>query len=127
MAEQTRTVRVPIVERVLEANDDIAAVTRAELARRGIFSIDLIGAPGSGKTALLEATLQRLAGRGSEGVAADSVAARGPRRRPAPRHDVAVLVGDLATQRASRSPRAKAATSKQVRSATRYVTWSSTA
>jgi hydrogenase nickel incorporation protein HypB len=83
MAEQTRTVRVPIVERVLEANDDIAAVTRAELARRGIFSIDLIGAPGSGKTALLEATLQRLAG---------SVDAA-PRRRPA------VLVGDLATRR----------------------------
>jgi hydrogenase nickel incorporation protein HypB len=81
MAEQIRTVRVPIVERVLEANDDIAAVTRAELARRGIFSIDLIGAPGSGKTALLEATLQRLA----EGSA--------PRRRPA------VLVGDLATRR----------------------------
>jgi hydrogenase nickel incorporation protein HypB len=77
MSESTRTVRVPIVERVLEANDDIAAVTRTELARRGIFSIDLIGAPGSGKTALLEATLQRLAGR----------------RRPA------VLVGDLATRR----------------------------
>lgn len=84
MAEQTRTVRVPIVERVLEANDDIAAVTRAELARRGIFSIDLIGAPGSGKTALLEATLQRLAGHGSDAA---------HRRRPA------VLVGDLATRR----------------------------
>jgi hydrogenase nickel incorporation protein HypB len=81
MAEQTRTIRVPIVERVLEANDDIAAVTRAELARRGIFSIDLIGAPGSGKTALLEATLQQLAERSA------------PRRRPA------VLVGDLATRR----------------------------
>ena len=81
MAEQIRTVRVPIVERVLEANDDIAAVTRAELARRGIFSIDLIGAPGSGKAALLEATLQQLAERSA------------PRRRPA------VLVGDLATRR----------------------------
>jgi len=81
MSEPTRTVRVPIVERVLEANDDIAAVTRAELARRGIFSIDLIGAPGSGKTALLEATLRRLAG------------------GPAPRRRPAVLVGDLATRR----------------------------
>jgi hydrogenase nickel incorporation protein HypB len=77
MGKPTRTVRVPIVERVLEANDEIAAKTRAELGRRGIFSIDLIGAPGSGKTALLEATLQRLAGL----------------RRPA------VLVGDLATRR----------------------------
>ncbi len=77
MSETPRTVRLPIAERVLEANDDVAAVTRTDLARRGIFAIDLIGAPGSGKTALLEATLQRLAGR----------------RRPA------VLVGDLATRR----------------------------
>jgi hydrogenase nickel incorporation protein HypB len=66
-----------MVERVLEANDEIAAEIRDELARRGIFAIDLIGAPGSGKTALLEATLQLLKGR----------------RRPA------VLVGDLATRR----------------------------
>ena len=77
MSEPTRTLRLPMVERVLEANDEIAAVTRDELARRGIFAIDLIGAPGSGKTALLEATLQLLKGR----------------RRPA------VLVGDLATRR----------------------------
>jgi hydrogenase nickel incorporation protein HypB len=86
MSEPTRTVRVPIAERVLEANDDIAAVTRADLVRRGIFSIDLIGAPGSGKTALLEATLQRLAGGGA------------PRHGPRA-HEVAVLVGDLATRR----------------------------
>jgi hydrogenase nickel incorporation protein HypB len=83
MAEPARTVRVPIVERVLEANDDIASVTRSDLARRGIFSIDLIGAPGSGKTALLEATLQRVA----------------ERRRPGATHGMAVLVGDLATRR----------------------------
>jgi hydrogenase nickel incorporation protein HypB len=72
-----RTTRVPLSERVLEANDEIAAGTRAELDRRGIFSVDLIGAPGSGKTALLEATLRAVRGR----------------RRPA------VLVGDLATRR----------------------------
>jgi hydrogenase nickel incorporation protein HypB len=72
-----RTTRVPLSERVLEANDEIAAGTRAELERRGIFSVDLIGAPGSGKTALLEATLRAVRGR----------------RRPA------VLVGDLATRR----------------------------
>ncbi len=77
MTEQTRTVRLPIVERVLEANDEIAAATSGELARRGIFAVDIIGAPGSGKTALLEATLQALKGR----------------RRPA------VLVGDLTTRR----------------------------
>jgi hydrogenase nickel incorporation protein HypB len=77
VAGSTHMVRVPIAQRVLEANDEIAAATRTELSRRGIFSVDLIGAPGSGKTALLEATLRALAGR----------------RRPA------VLVGDLATRR----------------------------
>ena len=77
MPEGGRTTRVPLVERVLEANDEIAADNRAELERRGIFSVDLIGAPGSGKTALLESTLRALKGH----------------RRPA------VLVGDLATRR----------------------------
>ena len=77
MSEGRRSTRVPLAERVLEANDEVAAGNRAELERRGIFSIDLIGAPGSGKTALLEATLRAIAGR----------------RRPA------VLVGDLATRR----------------------------
>ena len=77
MREGGKTTRVPLVERVLEANDEIAADNRAELERRGIFSVDLIGAPGSGKTALLESTLQALQGR----------------RHPA------VLVGDLATRR----------------------------
>jgi len=77
LSGQTRTVRLPVVERILEANDEIASSIRAELARRGIFAIDLIGAPGSGKTALLEATLRSLKGR----------------RKPA------VLVGDLTTRR----------------------------
>lgn len=74
---QPRTVRVPIAERVLEINDDIATQNRARFADRGIFAVDIIGAPGSGKTAILEATLRALAGR----------------RKPA------VLVGDLTTRR----------------------------
>jgi hydrogenase nickel incorporation protein HypB len=77
MTAPNGTIRVPIAERVLEINDEVAAATRGELERRGIFTVDLIGAPGSGKTALLEATLRALGGR----------------RRPA------VLVGDLATRR----------------------------
>ena len=77
MNDQTRTVRLPVAERILSINDEIAAETRRELARRGIFAVDLIGAPGSGKTALLEATLRAMAGR----------------------HRPAVLVGDLATRR----------------------------
>jgi hydrogenase nickel incorporation protein HypB len=77
MSEPAKSTRIPIVERVLEANDQLAESVRADLERRGIFAVDIIGAPGSGKTALLEATLRALKGR----------------RRPA------VLVGDLATRR----------------------------
>jgi hydrogenase nickel incorporation protein HypB len=77
VTEPTRTVRIPIVERVLEANDEIAAALRTDFERRGIFAVDVIGAPGCGKTALLEATLRALGGR----------------RR------AAVLVGDLTTRR----------------------------
>jgi hydrogenase nickel incorporation protein HypB len=72
-----KTVRVPIEERVLEINDDVATQNRARFADRGIFAVDVIGAPGCGKTAILEATLRALRGR----------------RRPA------VLVGDLTTRR----------------------------
>ncbi len=77
MTEAKKSQRIEVVERVLEANDEVAAAIRAELTRRGIFAVDVIGAPGCGKTALLEATLQSLKGR----------------RRPA------VLVGDLTTRR----------------------------
>ena len=77
MSDRVKTTKIPIVERVLEANDQLAETVRADLEGRGIFAVDIIGAPGSGKTALLEATLRALKGR----------------RHPA------VLVGDLATRR----------------------------
>ena len=77
MGDDGRTITIPVDERVLDVNDVIAGKTRTELVRRGILAVDLIGAPGSGKTSLLEATLRALRGR----------------RRPA------VLVGDLTTRR----------------------------
>jgi hydrogenase nickel incorporation protein HypB len=77
MGDRGRTITVPLNERVLDVNNEIAATTRTGLERLGIRAIDLIGAPGSGKTALLEATLRALRGR----------------VRPA------VLVGDLTTRR----------------------------
>jgi hydrogenase nickel incorporation protein HypB len=61
--------QVPIVENVLKLNDEVAAINRRTLRAAGVFTIDLIGAPGCGKTALLEATIQRLAGELNIGVA----------------------------------------------------------
>lgn len=54
------SIRVPVVERVLSANDAIAAEVRAALDARGIFSVNLMASPGAGKTSLIEQTLARL-------------------------------------------------------------------
>ena len=53
---------IPVVRNVLEANDRIAARLRADFTQRGILVLNLISSPGSGKTSLLERTLNDLAG-----------------------------------------------------------------
>lgn len=72
-----RHVKVEVIENVLKLNDEIASLNRATLQAHGIHSLDLIGAPGCGKTALLEYTLKALQGQ----------------------LRCAVIVGDMATQR----------------------------
>jgi hydrogenase nickel incorporation protein HypB len=42
---------------ILDKNDQLAAEVNAQLSRRGIFTLNLLGSPGSGKTALLERTI----------------------------------------------------------------------
>jgi hydrogenase nickel incorporation protein HypB len=66
----------PAEGNVLSANHRTAERTRAELAQRGILMVNITSAPGSGKTALLQATLSQM----EHGTAA-------------------VLVGDLETDR----------------------------
>lgn len=61
--------------RILARNDDVASHNQAHLRDRGIFAINLMGSPGSGKTAILEATA-----RASNDV-----------------HTLAAIAGDLAT------------------------------
>jgi len=50
-------VRVPLGKKVLSKNDRIAQRIRSQLHANGVGCINLIGSPGSGKTALLEASL----------------------------------------------------------------------
>jgi hydrogenase nickel incorporation protein HypB len=52
---------VELRENLLAANDRRAADVRSRLADHRIFFVNLLSSPGSGKTALLEATLARLA------------------------------------------------------------------
>jgi hydrogenase nickel incorporation protein HypB len=54
---------------LLAANDAAAARTRARLASAGVLCVNVLGTPGAGKTALLEATLRRLPGKAAIVVA----------------------------------------------------------
>ena len=54
---------VKIERDILGKNDARAAENRAWLAARGIFALNLVSSPGSGKTSLLVRTLQLLGGR----------------------------------------------------------------
>ncbi|HQX00726.1 MAG TPA: hydrogenase nickel incorporation protein HypB [Anaerolineales bacterium] len=54
------TIRVPVVENILNANDRLAEENRARLEAAGVFSINIMASPGAGKTSLIEQTLPRL-------------------------------------------------------------------
>jgi len=68
--------RVPLQQKVLSENDRVAADLRARFQKHGVLCLNLISSPGSGKTSLLERTLETL-----------------PRQDP-----VAVLTGDIQTE-----------------------------
>lgn len=54
---------VEVERKILSRNDELAARNRAWLGERGIVALNMISAPGTGKTFLLEKTLERLEGR----------------------------------------------------------------
>ena len=52
---------IKVLRSVLDANDSVAAENRRLLKDAGIYSVNVIGSPGSGKTAVLERTARMLA------------------------------------------------------------------
>lgn len=68
--------RIEVREKVMARNDELASEVRAKLFEHGVPAINLVSSPGSGKTLLLERTLEAL---GSE-------------------LRVAVIAGDVQTQ-----------------------------
>jgi hydrogenase nickel incorporation protein HypB len=56
-------VPVEVHDRILSVNDRQAAHNREHFAAHGVLAINLMGSPGSGKTAVLEATARAFAGR----------------------------------------------------------------
>jgi len=60
--------RVAVVERILSANDSLAAQNRARLDAANVFALNLLASPGAGKTSLILRTIAALAPHARLGV-----------------------------------------------------------
>jgi len=69
--------KIKVLRNVMEASDEIAMRTRNLLSEKKVLALNLIGSPGSGKTSLLERTIEKLK----------------------PQLSIAVIEGDIATTR----------------------------
>jgi len=74
MSREKRSSRIEIVSQVMQANDRLAEENRRLFAQTGVRVIDVMGSPGAGKTALLEASIRRLKGKKRVGVLAADIA-----------------------------------------------------
>jgi hydrogenase nickel incorporation protein HypB len=54
------TKRIPIVEKILSANDRLAVDNRSRFDKAGLFAINIMASPGAGKTSLIEQTISAL-------------------------------------------------------------------
>jgi hydrogenase nickel incorporation protein HypB len=63
-------VAVDVHERILAGNDRTAGHNRSHFSEQGVLALNLMGSPGSGKTAILEATAQAFVNRVRMGVLA---------------------------------------------------------
>jgi hydrogenase nickel incorporation protein HypB len=60
----TELVPVELHEKILAGNDRTARHNREHFLERGVLALNLMGSPGAGKTAVLEATARAAAGKG---------------------------------------------------------------
>lgn len=54
---------IPVVEKILSANDKLAQENLARIDTAGVFAINIMASPGAGKTSLIEQTVRALAGK----------------------------------------------------------------
>ncbi|HEX2980855.1 MAG TPA: hydrogenase nickel incorporation protein HypB [Anaerolineaceae bacterium] len=60
--------RITVVEKILSANDQLAAQNQAVLDKAGVFSINLMASPGAGKTSVILKTIELTSARMRLGV-----------------------------------------------------------
>jgi hydrogenase nickel incorporation protein HypB len=64
MTQSPSTTRnIPVVEKILNANEQLASENRQRLDQAGVFGINIMASPGAGKTSVIEKTLAGLGGR----------------------------------------------------------------
>ncbi|MFC1798886.1 hydrogenase nickel incorporation protein HypB [Thermodesulfobacteriota bacterium] len=59
---------IKVVRKVLDVNDEIARQNRELFEAKNVFVLNVMSSPGSGKTAILEKTMQRLVGDVTSGI-----------------------------------------------------------
>jgi len=79
-------VKVKVVSHILEANDRIAAENKKLFKESGVYAINLMSAPGAGKTSLIEKTIQELRSDLKIGVIEGDIAGSDDARRIANLH-----------------------------------------
>jgi hydrogenase nickel incorporation protein HypB len=73
--------KVKVVTRILEANDRIALENRKLFDKAGVFVMNLMSAPGAGKTSLIEQTIRQLKAKMAVGVIEGDIAGTDDARR----------------------------------------------
>jgi hydrogenase nickel incorporation protein HypB len=71
---QTGKQRIDVLEAIFAENDTLADANRAAFESNGIRALNLMSSPGSGKTTVLQATLDELAGEFAIGVVEGDIA-----------------------------------------------------
>jgi hydrogenase nickel incorporation protein HypB len=77
----TSLVPVELHEKILAGNDRVARHNREHFAASGVLALNLMGSPGAGKTALLEATSRAAGGRWKLGAVSGDLATDNDARR----------------------------------------------
>ncbi len=54
--------RIQVVEKILNANDQVALENRRALEAAGVYALNFMASPGAGKTSLIEQTLRKISG-----------------------------------------------------------------
>ena len=66
--------KIVAAKSILKANDQLAAENRLRFTREGLFTVNLVGSPGCGKTTLLEGLVQQFGVRAATAVIEGDVA-----------------------------------------------------